>query len=249
MIVFILCWLFIEKKVEMAGPKVDETGVYKPFFGYTTLSLVEDVENHLKSVEDFLSTSIISRYYAPLPHFTYHMTLYNTYAMAIHEPIPAVRRWLDERGETGAMSDQFLPENVLQSQHILAVGAIQHHIGNRNLTISDVTLKKGKDVIKVSLELEAEDHFLVQSLRESLAKIYEHPDQGLRYHITLAYLYKHLPRTGLELKAFEDDFVKLQAMVETFKNYKLNKHNVFLFDSMINFMPYIRKPIQVNQII
>ncbi|KAB0793645.1 hypothetical protein PPYR_13265 [Photinus pyralis] len=220
----------------MSTHKVSETGIYKPFYGYTAVSMVDDAENRLKDIEDFLTTSVISNYYAPLPHYTYHMTTFNVYPL-VREPLPAVKRWLDQRGETKVDHKQFLPENVLKSQHRLAIKAIEDHIGFRNLTIRNVILTVGT-VIKLNVELEPEDDLSVQSLRKRLAEIYEYPDEGLKYHITLAYLYKHLPETGSELSTFEEDISKLRGMTEVFKNYKLNKHDVYLFDSMINFIPY-----------
>ncbi len=44
----------------------------------------------LQNIEQLISQTIIGKYYSPLPHTTYHMTLFNIYCMA-SSPIPPVQ--------------------------------------------------------------------------------------------------------------------------------------------------------------
>ncbi|KAK4874865.1 hypothetical protein RN001_014225 [Aquatica leii] len=218
----------------MASWKVNEKGEYIPFLGYTILSMINDPKNELKTIEEFLTSSVVSRYYAPLPHHTYHMTLFNIFAYN-RDPIPSVRQWLLAENQT-LPKNEFLPEKVLKAQNGLATEAIKKCLGSSSLKIKDVSLDVSA-VIKVNVVLDSRQEMDVKSLREDFSTIYEHPDASLKFHVTLAYLYNHMPTDGDESDKVKTDLEQLKEMIQKFKDFELNKHNVYLFDSMVNYMP------------
>ncbi|KAF5288555.1 hypothetical protein FQR65_LT12008 [Abscondita terminalis] len=222
----------LQKFQEMASWKINEKGEYKPFFGYTIISMIDDPENQLQNIEEYISSSVISQYYAPLPHCTYHMTLYNIYPFN-KDPIPPVKKWLLAENET-VPKQAFLPEKVLKYHHAAAVEAIKKHLGENSLKIENVSLEIS-GVIKIKIELSTGQESILKSLREDLAKIYENPDANLKFHLTLAYLYK--PIQSMNSDKVLEDLEHLKELVQKFKGFELKRHNVYLFDSMINFMP------------
>ncbi len=60
----------------------------------------------LQNIEQLISQTIIGKYYSPLPHTTYHMTLFNIYCMA-SSPIPPVQRW------TLGNKENKIPEKIM----------------------------------------------------------------------------------------------------------------------------------------
>lgn len=74
--------------------KVNTDGTYRNFYGYTTISMLKD---DLSSIEKFIADSeILSKYYAPLPSSSYHMTVFNVWSQTRKE-LPMFRKFLDER--------------------------------------------------------------------------------------------------------------------------------------------------------
>ncbi|KAF5284394.1 hypothetical protein FQA39_LY17069 [Lamprigera yunnana] len=134
----------------------------------------------------FLSSWTWSKFYSPLPHYTYHMTLYNIYSYD-REPLPIIRNWLEAENRK-ILPDDFLPKSVLKDQHILATTAIKKHLTGIKLKIYNVSLEISS-VIKAIVELEPVDDAIMQSLRKYLSEIYEYPDSNLKYHITLGIMH------------------------------------------------------------
>ncbi len=87
--------------------KINAEGEYLPFYGYTSVSMLSSkTSSVLQNIEQLISQTIIGKYYSPLPHTTYHMTLFNIYCMA-SSPIPPVQRWTLENKENK------IPEKIM----------------------------------------------------------------------------------------------------------------------------------------
>lgn len=263
--------------------KINEQGEYLPFYGYTSVSMLETADQpetnivesslletspasasqkekttsfSLKSIEDFIRESSIGKYYSPLPHETYHMTLFNIYAMA-SKPIPSVERWVTNEDET-IPETVWLPEEVLNIQHIRASDALRKL--PRKLKIKDLKFYYKKGGIGVWVTLDKEHEKYVTNLRKDFAEIYEHGDENLKLHITFAYLYKQLPfgndkdgkddkddkdgkqkgetsEKKAERNALKKDIVKLIEMLNPLKQCVLTDHNIYLYNSMTNYFP------------
>jgi len=73
--------------------KVNTDGTYRDFYGYTTVSMAKD---NLSSIEKFITDSeILSKYYAPLPSSSYHMTVFNVWCQN-QENLPVFKKFLNE---------------------------------------------------------------------------------------------------------------------------------------------------------
>jgi Domain of unknown function (DUF1868) len=219
--------------------KLNEQGEYLPFYGYTSVSMLEAEKKNTIAldIENFIKKSSICKYYSPLPHDTYHMTLFNIYSMA-SKPIPSVQRWIDVEGGT-IPKTVWLSEDVLKIQHIRASDALRKL--PRKLKISDLKFyyKKGGLGVWVTLDKECEE--AVVNLRKELAMIYEHEDEKLKLHVTFAYLFKPLPFNNPDLKKEEielkRDLSKLNKMLNSLTQCFLYSHNIYLYNSMTNYLP------------
>lgn len=73
--------------------KINTDGTYRKFHGYTVLSKVSD---DLSKIEDFIKQSkFISKYFAPLPANSYHVTVFNIWCHG-QKLLPFQHQWLDE---------------------------------------------------------------------------------------------------------------------------------------------------------
>lgn len=73
--------------------KINTNGTYRPFHGYTVVSMVED---DLSPIEEFIKNSkYISKYYSALPSSSYHATVYNIWCHG-QDPLPVQYSWLSE---------------------------------------------------------------------------------------------------------------------------------------------------------
>jgi len=98
--------------------KVNTDGTYRSFNGYTTISMLKD---DLSSIEKFIADSeILSKYYAPLPSSSYHMTVFNVWCQKQKE-LPMFRKFLDEQ-EKALEERKILREAKQQSWEYMANG-------------------------------------------------------------------------------------------------------------------------------
>src|SRR5438132_557947 len=82
------------KKMEEAyNRKINRDGTYRPFHGYTVVSMVVD---DLSSIEQFIKESkYISKYYSPLPSSSYHVTVFNVWCHG-QKLLPLQVEWLEQ---------------------------------------------------------------------------------------------------------------------------------------------------------
>ncbi len=66
--------------------KINAEGEYLPFYGYTSVSMLSSkTSSVLQNIEQLISQTIIGKYYSPLPHTTYHMTLFIYIVWLLHQ--------------------------------------------------------------------------------------------------------------------------------------------------------------------
>ena len=71
--------------------KVNTDGSYRPFHGYTVVSMLE---NDLSCVENYIKNNkLLSSYFAPLPSRSYHMTVFNIWSHS-NNLLPMQKNWL-----------------------------------------------------------------------------------------------------------------------------------------------------------
>lgn len=82
----------IKKNMKAYNKKINKNGSYRPFHGYTVVSMVKD---HLFEIENFIKNSkIISKYFSPLPSSSYHMTVFNIWCHG-QKLLPVQKDWLN----------------------------------------------------------------------------------------------------------------------------------------------------------
>ncbi len=207
--------------------KINAEGEYLPFYGYTSVSMLSSkTSSVLQNIEQLISQTIIGKYYSPLPHTTYHMTLFNIYCMA-SSPIPPVQRWTLENKENKIPEKLWLPEDVLKIKHIKALDCLRKLPSHLKITNLEFYYKKG---LGVWVTLDEESVNAVTNLRKEFSKIYEHDDANLKLHITFAYLFKELPfknGTREDKKALKTELLKLvERSKHTLKLCTLTNHNI-----------------------
>ncbi|KAH3761760.1 hypothetical protein Pelo_6409 [Pelomyxa schiedti] len=206
--------------------KVDDTGAYVPIYGITLISHIMDPEKW-QPIYDFIENNPhIRSYYTPLPISSYHMTIF---PMQTQYDSPA-------GGNPKKMADHLMTLKP-------GLEKIQDSLGEWRIkllpTYKDVSI--GNMIIAVSLEPRDFENSLIQKLRKQVAR-----EAGLdyypeyRFHITLAYRYKNLPKGATDefKKALEQlRHIFTQTVLGPDRQIALHKPALVLFDDMTAFYP------------
>lgn len=188
-------------------------------------------------IEDFLGTSRLGENYSPLPASTYHMTIYSIYQCG-NRLIPPVERWMNASGATVSNS-AWLPAEVLQEQNEKAMCIIDKYL-KEPLRVKFANLLVNQRAIKLSLEMDEESLERIRNARREFAKIYEDRDWSMepineKLHVQLAYVYAPTDQPNWE------ESNQLNAWGASFNGQQFQVPSVYLFDSMINYVPYQRR--------
>lgn len=212
--------------------KINERGEYLPFYGYTTISMLDPRQN-LQQIEKFIHNSSIGKYFSPLPSDTYHMTLFNIYSLN-SKPIEPVEKWLQEGGTLPKQN--WLPFDVLNVEHIKA----SHEIRKVKSRFKVQNLKLYcENTIGIHIQLGENDTALVSELRKKLASIYKHDDPHLRLHVTFGYRFKQFPTEEIEKNKLKNDLSLLMNYLKLIiTDFSFQDPDIYLFNSMTNFLPY-----------
>lgn len=217
----------------MHKSKIDSSGKYLPFYGYTCASFLGPSAADLtKKIERFVKTSSLRKYFSALPGESFHMTLFNIFCMA-GPPIPPVAKWLQENNEQ-LPDSLWLPEDVLKVQNTNAVIATRKL--PRQVTIKDIRLYFERG-LGVWVEIEEENKLQIANLRKKLADLYQHDDKNLHPHITFAYRFKPDPDTDQQKQELKEDLERLQELAEQAVGLTLERHNIYLYSSMELYRP------------
>ncbi|AHL67516.1 hypothetical protein DH26_gp015 [Chloriridovirus anopheles1] len=220
----------------MSLTKIDSKGVYQPFFGYTVIGMLEDeCLASASNIENFIRTSSLNEFFAPLPANTYHMTLFNIYVVGGPE-IPSVSKWL-QNGNKIYSAHSWLPDEVLCNANMAAFNYLKN---KTSLKLTRSKFKFSKKSLGVLVELEDCEYKKVFDARVALSKIYEHQDSSLAnrnsLHITFAYGYKRQDNFSKQNMA---DLKILEQMVNSaFQSVKLKIPELYLFNSMDNYVAF-----------
>ncbi|XP_037043736.1 uncharacterized protein LOC119079761 [Bradysia coprophila] len=232
------------RSVPYNSQKINQTGQYQPFYGYTIVAMIDPSLTTLaQRIEQFLRTSSLSASYSPLPASTYHMTIYSIYQCG-NRMIPPIKRWADATGVI-LSSSRWLPDDVLQDQNDKAMCIIGKYLVEP-LRIRYARLTINERGIKLLLEVDERSMTLIRNARDQFAKIYENDDLSLepideKLHMGLAYVYAP---AGKQLDVNERK--ELMELIETFNGKTFVVPSVYVFDSMTNYIPY-RKSHRVTE--
>ena len=224
--------------------KVDTSGNYTPFYGYTVVAMCAD---SLSWIENFLRNSRLSEYYSPLPALSYHMTVFNVWCHG-QAFLPSQKRWLDETYMNYAATDPELAK--MWKQQVIDLFKKHSSCWWPNEAMLGPMLKANEvcatmpDSYMVQGDLQAAgtlqiglhtvtDESSLHSARNLLSSVFEHYSP-LRWHITLAYQYKPIPPEDQAM--VQEQLQRLQMLMSQMEPIRLRRPDARWFDSMERFM-------------
>lgn len=224
-------------------PKINDLGEFQPFYGYTVISMIDFKNNYTvkdtcKTIENFIQTTSLKRFFSALPHETYHMTIYNVYVVNGLVAIPPVVNWIARNKVQTPMPNSWLPKEVLTKENTLALDVLKRY-SNHGLKLNKARLYAHKKSLGVLVEMDDETFNCISAMRDKLSEIYGHADAVLGkrsdFHVTFGYGY-----SGEAVDDTNTDLAELKRLVEErFQQITLEKPDLFLFDSMVNYVPYV----------
>ena len=199
--------------------KFSEDGKYLPFHGYTVVSMCV-INDSLSYIEQFIKSSLLSKYYSALPVESYHMTIYNIWAHG-QKFLPFQDKWYKHELAKRKLIDVNQAEvwrlnliNVLKGPESTYWGWPDDLMNNKMLHAHKLCVDKNfnyseKTEYKVKGEITCHGTLQIRithtekkeelsELRNNFTKLFGNNDEKLKYHITLAYQYKQIPESDFE---------------------------------------------------
>lgn len=234
--------------------KIDSTGKYLNFHGYSMISLVD---TDMSCVEKLLKNSGISEFFSPLPVSTYHMTVYNMWNIRRKTLMPCQQSWLDECEKNIKIHSKHVNFNVWKKQLLAPnpstgwifpnsvtcqpiITGIEH---SKNLITDPFTIENIKVHVSKSIVLrftirDPNVAASLDTLRTKCTDLYGYDDSKLVYHITLGYLYKPIPADKMDVVKAE--LSKLQSLIDSefSQGIAMAVPDVMMFTSMSNYFRY-----------
>ena len=234
--------------------KVNMDGSYRPFFGYTVVSMLNDdlsfVENYIKK------NKILANYFSALPSESYHMTVFNIWCPS-KKLLPIQDAWL-VGAENNFIQNQIdpLPYNQTYSffkEEYLKCASGQNLCGFINddlfvglmTKVSTICIRKeftGKILaesnvsgLKLGVVLDENTQVEWKKQRYQISRIVGHKDPKLSPHITLAYRYKDIQPD--KLNEVQEELEKLNSFVSSqINDLKFSAPSATWFTDMTNYM-------------
>lgn len=209
--------------------KIDASGIYLPFPGYSTISMLEHSDTLGQQIEDFIRSSSLGSYLAPLPHQSWHMTIFNIFSL------------YPSKKDAGQVHDLLLklPEAQFIQKHQKASQILTQLPPTLGITSFSkmVTPARIGNVLLLELELNPDFYQKLSQIREELKIVYQKPNDGLKqFHITFAYAFKQLPTEWDE--ELRKDFDIFGNLIKPLANCSLVRHDIYEYKDMTNFMPW-----------
>ncbi|XP_005090431.1 uncharacterized protein LOC101861409 [Aplysia californica] len=205
--------------------KIDATGKYLPFYGYTIINMV--VEQQLHDLELFIkSTQTLKKYVSALPSSSYHVTYYDIFSQ---RKIP--EKYLSRSG--------LVPSNHwTQSMETLYQDLGKAQTFCSELPAANAFVKKQFSLgpspgqallLLITLEGDAE----VSQLRQKCTTVFGERGKP-EFHMTLGYTYKAIPVDALKL--ISKELKMLWSIIPD--GVQLQKPDVYYFETMEEFLPF-----------
>lgn len=214
-----------QKSSEML--KINSEGQYVSYSGYTVISLVKDYQRYL-DIEDFIRSSpILSKYMTPLPASSYHVTIFDIFSQ---RNIP--EKYKCTSGPVPSQCWIQVLENLRSD-----LSAIQK-------ICSNVSEKISFQKIKFNLKMDPgralgiggalSNEYLASDIRKQCFLIFPLSRRPImKYHLTLAYLYKKITVDNME--DIKKELDKLWYLIPL--EQSLLQPGVFYFEKISEFTP------------
>jgi len=139
----------------------------KGYYGYTFIAMVDtNLEKYTKEMEELIRKSQLKKSYNAFPASSYNMSILSIFHYG-NELIPVLERWKDEISDRAQLFDLAFQEETNE-----AVCVLKKYM-KESLTIQYATLKFGKEMISLSLDVEEKYMQRIRNARKRLSKVYE----------------------------------------------------------------------------
>ncbi|CAL1544017.1 unnamed protein product [Lymnaea stagnalis] len=217
-----------DMKPEVKKPdKIGLDGHYLPFYGFTIVSMLTDrlqMEDVIKYIK---STEALSKYLAPLPISSYHVTIFDIFTQRSvpekYRPksglVPskhwakALENFRSDMTESQMMCDKIQGQNSFRPNNF----KFQPKLGRPLLVEGTIT-----------------NYQEVTRVRNNLTSLLKKDDGNRVFHFTLGYIYRDVDRQDLGI--IDKELVGLWKLLNT--EYELDQPNVYYFETMEEFIPY-----------
>jgi len=239
--------------------KVNIDGSYRPFFGYTVVSMLND---DLSFIENYINNNqVLATYFSALPSVSYHMTVFNIWCPG-KKLLPIQDAWLvgaekyfiqyqNHRQQIGPLpynqTYSFFKEEYLKNASGQQLcGYINDDLFVGLMTkVSDlcsmkeftgkILAKSSVSGLKLGVVLDEKTKVEWFKQRYQISRIVGHKDRNLSPHITLAYRYKDIPSD--KLHEVEYELEKLNLFISSKINHlKFTAPSATWFTDMTNYM-------------
>jgi hypothetical protein len=209
----------------MSLTKINSKGEYQPIYGYTVISMMNDL-NVATRIEQFIKKSSLHTFFSPLPAHTYHMTVFNIYVVG-GDLIQPVLDWVNKGNIV--KRNCWLPDEVLAVENMSTFNCLK---SEKELEITKSKLYVSKQSLGVVVQLDSK----VQTIQSRLSNVYRHSGSPRELHITFAYGYncseKFTPQNMTDLFTLE------KLVNDIFTDLVLAPPELYLFNSMDNYIPF-----------
>ena len=227
------------KKHHRNEHKIDSTGGYKQFCGFSIISTCAELDE-LQYLERFIRKSeIMRKIISPLPYTSYHMTTYGIYTNS-KKTIKFVQDWLDKDRTRTVDHAKCIPADdvypILNSAQ-----TVWDNTESGQFTVSSECLQLGRTGINFVVKMDDAnlekkfDHARSQCDEEIFHKTTKH----VPLHIGLGYVYAEIDTLSSKEKSqFKKEMIELEQILP--KKVKLNPPKVSSFSTMKEYVPIIR---------
>lgn len=220
------------RQIKRTRDKVKEDGTYLPFYGITLLSMCKKGQG-LEKIEQFIRESPLSEFFSPLPHSSYHVTIYGIGTHRKGSKLKVQQDWLNLGNKEPGKYDWY-PNHVMDPViHETRVASQTHVPEDFTVWANRDSLTVGRTGLQIAYLDFGEVLPDVKVLRETCAQVIFGREDGMKFfHLTLGYVTKPMePNRETEIY---NELVKLKELVMelTKDGIVLHPPDVYWFKSM-----------------
>lgn len=207
---------------------IQPNGKCKTVHGSKILALLDDsVLESAQDIENFISTSLLSKFYKAVPYSMLHLDIYNIYSDNDPELHPFISKWLCDTGNVLDKSS-WVNENIFKEQNAKCEGLFN----DISIMIEDITFINDNEKLYVKLTFDKKTEDTLYILRSKLEKLYLKKENQFEFAMILGYCYKK-PAINLN-----PELAQLNLLCRKLTSCKFKPIDIYLYD---NILQYIRQ--------
>lgn len=203
--------------------KISHDGSYTPFFGYTVISFLEDSDK-LSDLLNYINQSrFIKKYYTALPLNSMHMTILN---LCVFDRDECIKKLNDDEFQSKLY--------VLQDMVDAIVSNERTNVALPRINLSNLKFQAG-NTLTIPVDIVDEKRLQeVQQFRDEGMKYMNIDDSRLKFHITLAYNFKHIRAS--DLSGLYTEFIELSNKIHNLGTITLKEPQICFFPDMTKYI-------------